>query len=168
MEHDLSENRSPLFRIMLMDGRSARPRFSFVCAKSIGARARGVRHRGPKCGITCGITCCIKCGLTIILSRPARCVPSPQRGEGQDEGVRDSQNNLQRPNPLTPSLSPLGRGRSFLRQLLRTFMACVLVLAALIGARVFLRANENGARASKIRSREARNRSGPRKGRGGA
>jgi hypothetical protein len=33
MEHDLSENRSPLFRIMLMDGRSARPRFSFMCER---------------------------------------------------------------------------------------------------------------------------------------
>src|SRR6202035_1802239 len=53
-----------------------------------------------------------------IVARPASCVPSPQRGEGQDEGVRDSQNNLQRPNPLTPTLSPLGRGSS-LCQLLR-------------------------------------------------
>ena len=48
---------------------------------------------------------CAKRGAT----RPARCVPSPQRGEGQDEGVRTSEINLKRPNPLTPTLSPLGR-----------------------------------------------------------
>src|ERR1700686_5749350 len=71
-----------------------------------------------------------------IGSRPARCVPSPQRGEGQDEGVRDSQNNLQRPNPLPPTLSPLGRGSS-LCQLLRTFMADASVLATRLGVRVF-------------------------------
>jgi hypothetical protein len=38
---------------MLMDGRFARPRFSFVW------------HRGSKCCIECGITC----GITIPLSR---------------------------------------------------------------------------------------------------
>src|SRR6202451_1421469 len=38
MEHDLSENRFPLFRIMLMDG-LARPDFSFVCAKSGATRS---------------------------------------------------------------------------------------------------------------------------------
>ncbi len=100
------------------------------------------------------------------MSRPARCVPSPQRGEGQDEGVRDSQNNLQRPNPLTPTLSPLGRGSS-LCQLLRTFMANASVLATRLGARVFLRANRE-LRAPAHCCHQSRNRFGPGKGRGGA
>ena len=69
-------------------------------------------------------------------SRPRRCVPSPQRGEGQDEGVRESEKNLKHPNPLTPTLSPLGRGSS-LCGLLRTCMASAFVLAAHFGARVF-------------------------------
>ena len=81
-------------------------------------------------------------------SRPARCVPSPQRGEGQvergegqDEGVLPlsicSETEPPHPNPL-----PSGRGSS-LCQLLRTFMASASVLAAHLGARVFfLRAIE--------------------------
>ena len=44
MEHDLSENRSPLFRIMLMDGRLARPRFLFVM-RQINRRLR--ERRSP-------------------------------------------------------------------------------------------------------------------------
>jgi hypothetical protein len=43
---------------------------------------------------------------------------------------------LNLPNPLTPTLSPLGRG-SFLRQLLGTFITNAFVLAARLGARVF-------------------------------
>src|SRR5580658_10726094 len=43
---------------------------------------------------------------------------------------------LNLPNPLTPTLSPLGRGSS-LRQLRRTLMASFPVLAAPLGARVF-------------------------------
>jgi len=81
-----------------------------------------------------------------IRPRPAHCVPSPQRGEGQDEGVRKSEFLLRSPNPLTPTLSPLGRGSS-LCQLLRTFMASTSVLAARLGARVFLRGIANGSRA---------------------
>jgi hypothetical protein len=46
---------------------------------------------------------------------------------------------LNLPNPLTPTLSPLGRGSS-LSQPLRNFMANTLVLAVPLGARVFLRA----------------------------
>src|SRR5580692_9047535 len=38
----------------------------------------------------------------------AHAAPSPRRGEGGGEGVRDSPIG---PSPLTPSLSPLGRGR---------------------------------------------------------
>src|SRR5580704_18027702 len=38
--------------------------------------------------------------------------PSPRRGEGGGEGVRESQGESPRgPSPLTPALSPLGRGR---------------------------------------------------------
>jgi hypothetical protein len=40
MEHDLSENRFPLFRIMLMDGHLARPRFSFAWAGRGSPRRR--------------------------------------------------------------------------------------------------------------------------------
>jgi hypothetical protein len=69
------------------------------------------------------------------------------------------------PNPLTPTLSPLGRGSS-LRQLLRTLMASFPVLAARLGARVFLCAIGNGSRAREIRSRLTRNRSGAGKGQG--
>jgi hypothetical protein len=102
VEHDLSENRSQLFRIMLTDGRFARPRFSFVW------------HRGSKCCIECGITC----GITIPLSR-------------------------------------------------RVISAFTRVFDALWRAS-FIIAIANGSRASKIRSREARNRSGPGRGGGGA
>ncbi len=42
---------------------------------------------------------------------------------------------LNLPNPLTPTLSPLGRG-SLLSQLPRTFMASAFVLAAHLGARL--------------------------------
>ena len=59
MEHDLSENRFPLFRIMLMDG-PARPRFSFVCAKSGATRSARClliqipRHALPCCALRRG------------------------------------------------------------------------------------------------------------------
>jgi hypothetical protein len=36
----------------------------------------------------------------------------PEGEKDQDEGVTMQQNNLKRPNPLTPSLSPPGRGWS--------------------------------------------------------
>jgi hypothetical protein len=48
--------------------------------------------------------------FSIGRSVAASSCPSPRRGEGQDEWVRDLQNSLQRPNPLTPTLSPPGRG----------------------------------------------------------
>jgi hypothetical protein len=145
VEHDLSENRSPLFRIMLMDGRFARPRFSFACAWKRGGQREGdaaslLPHSASKTRVNA------------LMGEKDR-----MRGFGRWSLI------LNLPNPLTPTLSPLGRGNS---QLLRTFMASIPVLAARLGARVFLRAIGKEARASKIRSREARNRFGPRKGQG--
>src|SRR5579862_9906033 len=40
----------------------------------------------------------------------ARCVPSPRRGEGQDEGVRTLSYFLKLPNPLTPPSPLRGEG----------------------------------------------------------
>ena len=72
---------------------------------------------------------------------------------------------LNRPNPLTPTLSPLGRGGS-LRQL-----RCILIAKrsrsrARLGARVFLRAIGNASRGREVRSRQSRNRFGAGKGQG--
>ena len=61
---------------------------------------------------------------------------SPE-GRGWGEGARAYEKNPRLPNPLTPTLSPLGRGSSLCQLLLRTFMASASVLAARLGARVF-------------------------------
>ena len=45
----------------------------------------------------------------------AQRTPSPQRGEGWGEGVRKFEKNLQRPNPLILSFSPLGRRNAAFR-----------------------------------------------------
>ena len=55
---------------------------------------------------------------------------------------------LNLPNPLTPTLSPLGRGSS-LCQLQRTCMASAFVLAARLCVRVFLCAIADGSHACK-------------------
>jgi hypothetical protein len=57
---------------------------------------------------------------------------------------------LNLPNPLTPTLSPLGRGSS-LCQLLYTCMASASVLATHLGARVF------SAREARMISRACKN-----------
>jgi hypothetical protein len=122
VEHDLSENRSPLFRIMLMDGRFARPRFSFACAwKRGGQRERDAASLLPHSAS--------KTRANALMGEKDR-----MRGFGPRSLI------LNLPNLLTPTLSPLGRG-SRLRQPLRTFMARASVLAARLGARVFRRAN---------------------------
>jgi len=56
VEHDLSENRSPLFRIMLMDGHFARPRFSFACERRralwrLCLIKQIPRHELPRCAL---------------------------------------------------------------------------------------------------------------------
>ena len=66
-----------------------------------GVPPRHVLHRSEDCDVT-GIGTNVKAASLKKLrseggaknegmSRPARCVPSPQRGEGQDEGVRTSE-----------------------------------------------------------------------------
>jgi len=116
VEHDLSENRSPLFRIMVMDGRFARPRFSFACAwKRGGQRERDAASLLPHSAS--------KTRVNALMGEKDR-----MRGFGRRSLI------LNLPNPLTPTLSPLGRGNS---QLLRTFMASIPVLAARLGARVY-------------------------------
>src|SRR5580692_7688612 len=45
-------------------------------------------------------------------SQHAHCVPSPQRGEGQVEGVRTVEFFSEASEPPHPALSPAGRGRS--------------------------------------------------------
>jgi hypothetical protein len=102
-----------------------------------------------------------------IKSRPARCVPSPQRGEGQDEGGQTSEINLNLPNALTPTLSPLGR-RSSLCRLLRICMASTFVLAAHLGARVFRRAIRTERASAKDCHVQRETGSVQGKGRGGA
>jgi hypothetical protein len=122
VEHDLSENRSPLFRIMLMDGRFARPRFSFACAwKRGGQRERDAASLLPHSAS--------KTRVNALMGEKDR-----MRGFGPRSLI------LNLPNPLTPTLSPLWRG-SPLREPPRTFMARASVLAARLGARVFRRAN---------------------------
>ena len=74
---------------------------------------------------------------------------------------------LNLPNPLTPTLSPLGRGSS-LSQPLRNFMTSTSVLAARLGARVFRRAIENGARLQECGHVKRETGSVQGKGRGGA
>jgi len=56
VEHDLSENRSPLFRIMLMDGRFPRPRFLFACERRralwrLCLLIQIPRHELPRCAL---------------------------------------------------------------------------------------------------------------------
>jgi hypothetical protein len=75
MEHDLSENRFPLFRIMLMDGRFALSRFSFVCAKSGATRsARCLLIQIPRHALPC---CALRRG-DIARRRFENVLPSPR------------------------------------------------------------------------------------------
>ena len=120
----------------------------------MGARGSGVRYRGLKCCIRCGIGMTIPCrgrhAASLLPHSASKTRVNALMGEkDRMRGFGRRSLILNLPNPLTPSLSPLGRGRSFLRQLPRTFMASASVLAARLGARVFRRAIENGSRACK-------------------
>jgi hypothetical protein len=93
----------------------------------------------------------------------ASLLPGGEKDRMRGFGLRSLILNL--PNPLTPTLSPPGRG-SCLRRHRRTFMASAPVLAAPLSARAFLRAIRRRSRAGKMPSREARNRFGEKESQG--
>jgi hypothetical protein len=145
VEHDLSENRSPLFRIMLMDGRFARPRFSFACAwKRGGQRERDAASLLPHSAS--------KTRVNALMGEKDR-----MREFGPRSLILNLPNLLTQPSPLWGEGTPSFCGLSW-----QAFPFSRRVSAP----EFFLRAIGKEARASKIRSREARNRSGPRKGQG--